>query len=255
MDKLKVGSLEAFVATNEEDILHAQKLRYRIFVEEMGAKPSAQVVEQKRDFDKFDDWCDHLLVRDAEKDQVVGAYRILRRSQLPEGEDFYTQSEFNLDKMLSNFTGEVMELGRSCVDTEYRDRSTMQLLWKAIGEYIGEHNVELMFGCASFKGSDSKEHAKQLSYLYHSHLAPEELRASVREEFFKPIDLVAAEEIDGRRTVASLPPLIKGYLRLGGYIGNGAFEDYEANTTDVCIILPTENVAGKYMDKFGAKGE
>ena len=255
MEKLKVGSLEAFVAKKPENILAAQQLRYRVFVEEMGFKPSPQMLEEKRDFDKFDDWCDHLLVRDLDKEKIVGAYRILRRSQLPVGEDFYTQNEFDLSKPLSYFKGEIMELGRSCVDIEYRDRSTMQLLWKAIGEYIHAFDVELMFGCASFPGHNSSDHAKELTYLYNNHLAPADFCPKVRDEFHKPIELVSSEEISPRRSLAALPPLLKGYLRLGGVIGEGAFEDAEANTTDVCIMVPSAGISGKYREKFTAQSE
>lgn len=253
MDKLKVGDLEAFVAKKPENILAAQQLRYRVFVEELGFKPSQQMADEKRDFDKFDDWCDHLLVRDTGKNKIVGAYRILRRSQLPEGEDFYTQNEFDLSKPLAFFKGEIMELGRSCVDAEYRDRSTMQLLWKAIGEYIHAFEVELMFGCASFPGHDIHKHVKELTYLYNNHLAPAEFCPRVRDEFYKQIELVDSEEISPRRSLAALPPLLKGYLRLGGVIGKGAYEDAEANTTDVCIMVPSAGISGKYRDKFAAQ--
>ncbi len=250
MEKLTVGSLEAFVAKKPENILKAQQLRYRVFVEEMGGDFSQEVTKQKRDFDKFDDWCDHLLVRDTSKNIIVGAYRILRRSRLPQGEKFYTESEFDLSRTLSHFKGEVMELGRSCVDANYRDRSTMQLLWKAIGEYIHAFNVDLMFGCASFNGADSAEHAAHLSYLYGSHLAPEEFRPIVRPEFLREIELVDQSKIDPRRALASLPPLLKGYLRLGGIIGQGAYEDKDANSTDVCIMVVSAGISGKYKDKF-----
>jgi putative hemolysin len=250
MKKLCVGSLEAFVAKKEKNILAAQQLRYRVFVEEMGGNFSDEVTAQKRDFDKFDDWCDHLLVRDTSKDIIVGAYRILRRSNLPAGEKFYTQSEFDLTKPLEYFKGEVMELGRSCVDAAYRDRSTMQLLWKAIGEYIYTHEVELMFGCASFAGSNSAEHTAQLSYLYTNHLAPAAYRPSVRPEFRHDIKLIDESENNARRTLASLPPLLKGYLRLGGVIGDGAFEDKDANSTDVCIMVVSAIISEKYKDKF-----
>lgn len=250
MKKLSVGSLEAFIAETPEQLIASQQLRYRVFVEEMGGNFSDEVNAQKRDFDKFDDWCDHLLVRDVEKNKIVGAYRILRRSKLPAGEEFYTQAEFDLSKPLEFFKGEVMELGRSCVDAAYRDRSTMQLLWKAIGEYIYEHEVELMFGCASFNGSDSSQHAALLSYLYQNHLAPLAFRPVVRPEFKREIKLLDPTEIDARRSLASLPPLLKGYLRLGGVIGEGAFEDKDANSTDVCIMVVSAIISSKYKDKF-----
>lgn len=244
------GSLRAFTASTAEDLMRSQKLRYQIFFEEMGAEPSPEIREQKRDFDAYDEFCDHLLIEDTSTNKIVGSYRILRRSQLPERMKFYTAKEFDLENMLNHFKGEVMELGRACVDINYRDRSTIQLLWRAIGEYSTNHSIELMFGCGSFNGSNHKDHAAALSYLYHNHLAPAEFCPSAIAEKFKSIDLLPMDKIDAKRTLASLPPLIKGYLRLGGYIGNGAYEDKESNTTDVCIVLKMDSLSQKYFDKF-----
>ena len=249
----EVGSLRAFTANSADDLLRSQQLRYQIFFEEIGAEPSPEIAAQKRDFDEYDEFCDHLLIEDIATKKIVGSYRILRRSQLPADMKFYTAKEFDLSKTLAHFKGEVMELGRACVDINYRDRSTIQLLWRAIGEYSTKYDIELMFGCGSFFGSDYKEHAAALSYLYHNHLAPEEFRPSALPEFFKPINLKKPDEFDAKRTLATLPPLIKGYLRLGGVIGDGAYEDHDSNTTDVCIVLQMENLSQKYFDKFSPK--
>lgn len=247
------GSLRAFTANSEQDLLRSQQLRYQVFFEEMGAEPSPEVRAQKRDFDEYDEFCDHLLIEDTNADKIVGSYRILRRSQLPAHLNFYTSKEFNLSKTLQYFKGEVMELGRACVDESYRDRATIQLLWRAIGEYSAKYNIELMFGCGSFSGANHKDHAAALSYLYHNHLAPEEFRPTAAAEHFKPINLLSPDSFDMKRTLASLPPLIKGYLRLGGFIGDGAYEDHESNTTDVCIVLRMETLSQKYFDKFAPK--
>lgn len=248
--KITAGSLSAYVATKPEEIKASQELRYRVFVEEMGAKASPKMQAEKRDFDEFDDICDHLLVVDTENDKVVGSYRLLRRSQIPEGRGFYTESEYDIAKMVNHFEGDVMELGRSCVDVEFRNRASMQLLWRAISTYVQFHKVELLFGCASLPGSDSKQHAEHLTYLYHNHLAPEEIRPRVLEKLYKPMDLVDPATYDDKRIIASLPPLVKGYLRLGGYIGDGAFEDHEYNTTDVCIVMKTATITKKYIDRY-----
>jgi putative hemolysin len=251
-DKLhfESGSLRAFIAETEEDVIASQQLRYRVFVEEMGANASPQMHAEKRDFDEFDDICDHLLVKDVEKNTVVGSYRLLRRSQVPAGRKFYTESEYDISKMLGHFKGEVMELGRSCVDKDYRSRSSMQLLWRALGEYSDKHSVELMFGCASFPGSDHKAHAVELSCLYHYYLAPEEFRPRALENLYTNMDIIPKENYDAKRAMASMPPLVKGYLRLGAYIGDGAFEDKNYNTTDVCIVLKMDRVTGKYHDRY-----
>ncbi len=254
----RVGSLEVMIASTQEQLHAAQRLRYKVFCLEMGAKATREMRSLRRDFDEFDPICDHMLVIDHEKNKkVVGAYRMLRRSQLPKGRSFYTEGEYDISKALAYFKGDVMELGRSCVDKAYRTRSTMQLLWRAIGEYIAIHNVQLMFGCASFPGHRYKMHATHLAYLYHYHLAPKEFRPVARKirRRRKPMNLIDKYHLDKRECLITLPPLIKGYLRLGGYVGNGAFKDKPYNTTDVCIVLPTEQITGKYATRYGTKGE
>ena len=256
MDRIVAGSLEAFIAKDINDLRASQRLRYRVFVEEMGAKASPEMMADKIDFDEFDDLCDHLLIVDnAANGKVVGSYRLLRRSRLPANRRFYTEGEYDISKALAHFKGEIMELGRSCVDKEYRNRSTIQLLWRAIGDYTGRHNVKMLFGCASFPGSDHKTHAKQLAYLHHYHLAPEEFRSRALPSLYVPMDIYSKEQLDSKEILGSLPPLIKGYLRLGGYIGDGAFEDVGYNTTDVCIILDTANITDKYLNRYGSKIE
>ncbi len=173
---LSSGELEARFAGSEADIDAAQALRYRVFYDEMSAKPSAEVETKKRDFDDFDALCDHLLVIDHDQgDGVVGTYRLLRRSAMPAGAQFYSAGEYDIS-CLDQFAGEIMELGRSCVDAEHRTRPTMQLLWSAIAAYVHHYDVELMFGCASLPGTDPAGMALALSYLYHHHLAPPALR-------------------------------------------------------------------------------
>jgi len=256
LGKIEAGSLSAFIAKDQKDVRASQMLRYRVFVEEMGASASEAAHAEKIDCDEFDDICDHLLIADnAAGGKIVGSYRLLRRSRLPAGRKFYTEGEYNISKTLEHFKGEVMELGRSCVDANYRNRSTIQLLWRAIGEYSGAYDVKLMFGCASFNGSDHTLHAKHLSYLYHYHLAPSEFCPRALEHLYKPMNLIAKEDIDVKDCITSLPPLIKGYIRLGGFIGDGAFEDKGYNTTDVCIVLDTSLITDKYMNRYGAKPE
>ncbi len=247
------GGMEARIACSEADIDAAQALRYRVFFEEMSAKPSPEVRTKKRDFDAFDTLCDHLLVidhdKDGREDGVVATYRLLRRSKVPADFGFYSASEYDIS-CLDGYPGEIMELGRSCVDAEHRTRPTMQLLWRALAAYVFRYDVELMFGCASLPGTDPREMGLALSYLYQHHLAPPALRVKALPERYVDMRLMDETEIDRRRAVAELPPLIKGYLRIGGFVGDGAVVDYDFNTTDVSIIVQTDLITEKYVKHY-----
>ncbi len=247
------GSMEARIAGYEADIEAAQALRYRVFFEEMSAKPSPEVRARKRDFDDFDSLCDHLLVIDHDKSAfnsgVVGTYRLLRRSRVPARVGFYSADEYDIS-CLDGYPGEILELGRSCVDAEHRTRPTMQLLWRAIAAYVFHYDIGLMFGCASLPGTDPRELALPLSYLYHHHLAPPALRLRALPQRYIDMRLLSPTEIDPRRALAELPPLIKGYLRLGGFVGDGAVVDNDFNTTDVSIIVKTELITEKYVKHY-----
>ena len=206
---------------------------------------------RKRDFD-HDEEADHLLVDHTRGDgpeAVVGTYRLMRREQAERLGGFYTATEYDISR-LTAFDGPILELGRSCVDQDFRNRATMQLLWKGIAAYVFEHSIGLMFGCASLPGTDVDALGEQLSYLYHSHLAPEELRARTLEDLYVEMNRMPASEVDVKRALSALPPLIKGYLRLGGFVGEGAFVDHQFNTTDVCVIVKTDAVTDKYFKHY-----
>lgn len=240
------------LAANASEIDAAQALRYRVFYEEMGAHAAPEIKARRRDFDRYDEDCDHLIVVDKSlprADQVVGTYRFMRREHARAAGSFYTASEYDVKPLLA-FPGALMELGRSCVDANYRDRATMQLLWRGIAEYSNVHDIKLMFGCASLPGIDPGELSTQLSYLYHYHLAPEALRAHALPDRFSDMCLLPKDAINPRRALASLPPLLKGYLRVGGFVGNGAVIDQQFNTTDVCIIVKTDLIAGRYTRHY-----
>jgi putative hemolysin len=169
--------LEVRLANSQAEIEAAQRLRYRVFYEEMGAQPTPEMAAEKRDFDAFDEFCDHLLVINnrAEHDLgVVGTYRLHRR-ETPKFKGFYSSSEYDVAKIAA-FKGNVLELGRSCVDADWRTKMTMQLLWRGIAGYVFAHKIDLMFGCASLPGIDPGALALPLSYLYHNHLAPAAIR-------------------------------------------------------------------------------
>lgn len=251
--EIRAGNLAVHIATLPEEIKAAQELRYRIFFGEMGGEASPEVERQKRDFDKFDDYCDHLLVRDydmpKESGQVVGTYRLLRRSALRDLPSFYSESEFDISAIKQE-KGEILELGRSCVDPGYRNRAVMTLLWRGIGAYVSLYHVQLMFGCASFFGTDVEANKLALSYLHHYHLAPPELRSKALPHEYIEMNMMPKSEINEREALAALPALIKGYIRLNGFIGHGAVIDRQCKTIDVGIIVKTELLTDKYAQRY-----
>ncbi len=211
---LQTGNLSVRLAKNDADIDAAQALRYRIFYEEMAAKPSAETARLKRDFDTFDEVCDHLLITDhsigSGAEAVVATYRLLRGSVAESHGGFYTSSEYDITNLFG-LPGEVLELGRSCVEAGSRERPTMQLLWRGIAAYVFHHDISLMFGCASLHGTDPDALAMPLSYLYHFHLAPPALRTKALPQLYVEMKFLPPNEIDPKRGLASVPPMVKAY--------------------------------------------
>jgi putative hemolysin len=251
-EPIHAGNLTLRLAENEADVYAAQRLRYRIFCEEMGAAANLAVQQQKRDFDMFDDACYHLIVIDNNRvgdARVVGTYRLLTRNRMPQVGSFYTETEYDIGP-LKNSPGEIMELGRSCVEQQYRTRPVIQMLWQGIGSFIMAKDIKLMFGCASFHGVNVKEHHHALSYLYHYHLAPEDIRPRALPAHYTNMNLMPKEEVVPRAAITSLPPLIKGYLRLNGMVGDGAVLDYAYNTCDVSIVVQTALLQARYADRY-----
>lgn len=251
--ELRMGSLEVRLAASREEIDWAQALRYRVFYTEMSARPTAEMQARGRDFDDFDAVADHLLVIDHARgdgpEQVVGTYRLIRRPAAAQVGRFYSSDEYDIG-LFETFPGEVLELGRSCVDLSARGRPAMQLLWRGIAAYVFRHDIAVMFGCASLPGTDPAALALPLSYLHHYHLAPPELRPRALADRHVGMELMARDAIDQRRALADLPPLIKGYLRLGGFVGEGAVIDHSFNTTDVCIVVKTDLITDKYSKHY-----
>ena len=254
------GALEVRLAETEHEVEHAQRLRYSVFYEEMNATPSLLMRELRRDFDKYDDVCDHLLVvdRDAHDQDgqplVVGTYRLTREKDAARAGGFYTAGEYDLDPMLEGLAKgtKYLELGRSCILKSYRARpGSMQLLWKGLMAYVARFDIDLMFGCASLPGIDVSEMALPLSYLHHFHAMPENLRVRARSEMFVGMDMIAKDHIDIREGMRSLPPLLKGYVRAGCCIGNGAVIDRQFGTTDVFIYFPLSGIDARYKSRFG----
>jgi len=264
-----IGSLEVRLARSRGDVRRAQRLRYQVFYEEMSAIPNQAAMIQRRDEDPYDAICDHLLVVDhgaipvarrrpwKRRPRVVGTYRVLRQDVADRHGGFYTQREYNVAPLIADKGPGIsfMELGRSCVLRPYRNRRSVELLWHGLWTYIREHGIDVMIGCASFAGTDPKALATPLSFLYHNALAPEEWRVRAHDHLYVDMNMLAPGEVDNRAALKALPPLIKGYLRLGAFVGDGAVIDRQFGTTDVLIILPIEAIDPRYFSHFGAPDE
>ena len=211
------------------------------------------MLRRRRDFDRFDNDCDHLLVLDhgngRGSNPVVGTYGLLRRAAARRLGGFYSADEYDIAPLVAH-EGEILELGRSCVDAAYRQRPAMQLLWNGIAAYVFHYDITLLFGCASLPGTDPDMLATPLSYLHYYHLAPSALRPRALSERYVDMRRLSFGAIDPGRALSALPPLIKGYLRLGGFIGDGAVIDEQFNTTDVCILVKTDLVTAKYSRHY-----
>jgi len=251
--ELRGGNLGVRVATTAAEVDAAQALRYRVFYQDMGARPDAAAKASHRDRDAFDAIADHLLVVDHAigpgPEGVVGTYRLIRSDAAAKLGRFYSADEYDISPIL-HFSGNVMELGRSCVHPEYRNRSVMQMLWRGIAAYVFLHRIELMFGCASLPGIEPDDIATELTYLWYHHLAPPALRLRALSHRYIEMRRLDPDEIDRKQAVAKLPPLIKGYLRLGGFVGDGAVIDAQFNTTDVAVVVKTDLVTEKYYKHY-----
>ena len=255
----RIGTLEVRLARTAAEVRQAQKVRYKVFYQEGSAVPNPARRLARRDIDGYDAICDHLLVIDhAARDRgalnrpaVVGTYRLLRQSLAEEYGGFYTAGEFDISAFIARHSRlQFLELGRSCVLSSYRVKRTVELLWHGIHAYVLQNHCDVMFGCASLDGTDPKRLALPLSFLHHYASAPEPWRARALSERYVEMNRMSKEAIDPKAALRALPPLIKGYLRLGAYIGDGAVIDYEFGTTDVLIVLPVSAIKQRYFEHF-----
>lgn len=261
------SSMIVRLAANRDEIKASQRLRYRVFYEELSAHADEATRMSGRDQDSFDEICDHLLVVDgnvSETDDsrllladggLVGTYRLLRQEVAEANDGFYTADEFDIAPLIASRRCDqrFLELGRSCVLKPYRTKPTVELLWQGIWNYIRLHGLDVMFGCASLEGTDPDALALPLSFLHHTALAPEEWRVRALPEHYIDMNRIPAEEIDMRAAIQALPPLIKGYLRLGAFVGQGAVIDPQFNTTDVLIVLPVSAINERYASHFASQ--
>lgn len=238
---------ETRLARSDADLAAAQRLRYEVFVEELGGDGDMVDHDARLERDRFDPYFDHLLLIDTRRPdpgRVVGVYRLLRGDQAEKAGQFYTEDEYDLTP-LKQSGRRLLELGRSCVHADYRGGTAMYHLWNGLANYVHEHRIEVLFGVASFHGTDIAALAQPLSYLHHYHLAPPALRVRVQPEHKQRMDLIARDQVDRRAAMVATPALIKAYLRLGGFVGEGAFIDHDFNTTDVCLLMDTERMSAR----------
>jgi putative hemolysin len=258
----RLGSLEVRLARCAADVRRAQHLRFKVFYREMSAIPDAAALLARRDIDPYDAVCDHLLVVDhaapgrAGRPAVVGTYRLLRQDMAERHSGFYSAGEFDVASLLGRHRDlRFLELGRSCVLPPYRNKRTVELLWHGIWSYVLQHRLDVMIGCASLEGTDPDRLAAPLSFLHHFARAPEAWRTSALPRRYVEMNRMGKTAIDRKAALQALPPLVKGYLRLGAAIGDGAVVDRQFGTTDVLIVLPVSAISTRYIEHFGATAE
>jgi len=251
------------LSENKNDIRSAQSLRFKVFYKEMSAHPNTLTRVTRRDRDSYDKICSHMLVIDQssqkrgvpligkKRSRVVGTYRLIPQIAAEKNYGFYSQHEYELTHLLKKHKDKkFLELGRSCVLKEYRNKSTIELLWQGVWKYLNDNNIDVMIGCASFQGTDPNDLALPLSFLYHNSLAPDEWLVNAQPDKFVNMNIIKKENINTKQALKALPPLIKGYLRLGAYIGNGAVIDHQFGTTDVFIIMPKKLIEDRFVTRF-----
>lgn len=237
------------VASTKDELSAAQRLRYEVFVAELGGDGEMVDHDNRLEFDRFDRFFDHLTLTDENTGQTIGVYRVLRHEQAEKAGQYYSEGEYDLS-VLKSGGKKLLELGRSCLHKDYRGGMAMYHLWKGLAAYIRQHEIEVLFGVASFHGTDPGVLAHPLSFLYQRHLAPVDLRVRARAGSYTEMNVVPPESLDRLRAVRETPALIKAYLRLGGYVGDGAFIDHAFNTTDVCLVMDTERMNQKQANLY-----
>jgi len=249
------SNFEVRLATSATDLAASQRLRYDVFVVELGGDGDMVDHQGRLERDRFDAHFDHLVLIDHDRkadplEQVVGVYRLMKTDAADQLGQFYTDDEYDLSPLRA--TGRnLLELGRSCLHADYRGGTAMLHLWSGLADYVQAHEIEIMFGVASFHGTDIQALSGPLSFLHQRHLAPPELR--VRSRKFQNMDLIGADKLDRVAAMAATPSLIKAYLRLGGYVGEGAFVDHAFNTTDVCLVMDTQRMNERQLGIYTKK--
>ena len=254
----EIGPLQTRLARSRAEIMSAQSVRYQVFYREMGGQPSDEIRRAQRDHDHFDPHCDHLLVLDTggTTTEIVGTYRMMRQEQARRAGGFYSQSEYDLAPLIAANPGlEFLELGRSCILPDYRNKRTMELLWHGTWSHALAHGTDIMFGCASFEGTDPDRYADSLTWLAQNVLLEdhEDCPAVVSGSIdLRTIAGSGSGPVPARTAMANLPPLIKGYLRLGAQIASHAVIDEQFGTIDVLVVLKVAQINPRYLSHYGA---
>lgn len=249
---------ELRLARDDTDLRAAQRLRYAVFVEELGGDGALVDHAARLECDDLDAHFDHLLLIDARRDpatldHVVGVYRLLPGDRAAALGRFYCDEEYDLGVLRASGR-RLLELGRSCVHPDHRGGPALFLMWNGLADYVLERGIEVLFGVASFHGTDPQALRMPLAWLHHHHLAPPDLRVRVRPDQFQPMDLVPPGALDRAVALAQMPPLIRAYLRLGGVVGEGAFIDHAFNTTDVCLLMDTARMSARHRGHYDRRG-
>lgn len=257
----RIGSLEVRLARTAGEVKRCQQLRYHVFYEEMSAAADPITLATRRDRDRFDAICDHMVVLDhaapptglRREPKIVGTYRLLRQEVAERFGGFYGAGEFDLAPLIASQRHlRFLELGRSCVLKPYRNKRTVELLWHGVWAYVLDARIDVMIGCASLEGTDPTALAMPLSYLHHHHLAPEPWRVRALGHRHVDMAILPREAVEPKAALKALPPLVKGYLRLGGLVADGAVVDRQFGTTDILIVLPVSEISKRYIDYYGA---
>lgn len=242
------------LATTPDDLMAAQALRYQVFVRELGGDGPLVDHERGLERDTFDPHFDHLVLVDRRVDpashsHVIGAYRVLPSDRRAAAGRFYSETEFDLTPLLASGR-KLLELGRSCVHADHRGGTAMFHLWNGLADYVLDRGIEILFGAASFHGTDVIPLAQPLSYLHHNHLAPPEMRVRALPPHRQEMALVPGDQLDRRAAMSATPAIIKAYLRLGGFVGDGAWIDRDFNTTDVCLVMDTGQMSSRHREFY-----
>jgi L-ornithine Nalpha-acyltransferase len=250
------------LALDDDDVQAAQRLRYRIFYEEMGASADDRTRMTQLDSDRFDIFCDHLLVVEDQAytddgthvrdGRLVGTYRLLRQDVAERHGGFYSQGEFDVASLVMRHPQlRFLEVGRSCVAQGFRDKPAAELLWQGIWNYVRHHKLDVMLGCASLAGTNPVALSDELTFLAQATAPPEEWSVQALPSRKVEMKRKPVADIDQRRVLKSLPTLVKAYMRLGCYFGDGAVIDQQFNTTDVLIVLPVSAINKRYFAHYG----
>jgi putative hemolysin len=233
------AGLVVSLARTEDDVRAAQRLRWQVFVEELGATVESE--EHGLDADRFDAHCDHLLVRELATGDVIGTYRMLPPERAARAGGLYAEAEFHLTRLLG--LDGLVEIGRACVRADHRTGVAISLLWTGLLRYLLDGGHEFVIGCASIPvGDDMAAAAALCRRLALHHGSPPEWRVFPRRPL--PCDLAP-----GTRE-ASLPPLLKGYLRLGAYVCGEPAWDPAFGTADVLLLLPLERLSRRHAARL-----